>query len=114
MFPTLAGALAGSATLTVAYVALRRARLTEVNLAETLAFDRPIVGRILQTVSGTAACLPAAALATQAGGLATGLGAGAAAAAMQRGGRDRALACATHALAALVAARVSRAVRARR
>jgi hypothetical protein len=100
-------------SLTAAYVWLRRARVTEVHLAATLAPGRPLVGRVLQTASGMAANLPAAALATPAGGLLTGLGAGATAAATQRGRRDRALALATHTLAALVAARVSRAARAR-
>jgi uncharacterized membrane protein (UPF0136 family) len=108
------GALAGSVTLTVAYGSLRRARLTQVHLAETLAPGRPFTGRLLQTASGIAANLPAAALATPAGGLVTGIGAGATAAATQRSRRDRALALATHTLAALVAARVSRAARARR
>jgi hypothetical protein len=105
----VAGAFAGAVTLTAGYVALRRTGLTRVDLAETLAPDRPLLGRIAQLAAGTAACLPAAYLATPRRGTLAGLAAGAAAATTQRRTIDRGLALAAHGAAGLVAATVSRA-----
>ncbi|HEY1478483.1 MAG TPA: hypothetical protein VGF46_00545 [Gaiellales bacterium] len=111
---TLAGALAGASTLALAYAALRRSGVTRADLAETLAPGRPAIGRAAQLVVGTAACLPAALLAGPRRGLVAGLAAGGGAAATQRGRVDRVLALATHAVAGVVAARVSRAAARRR
>ncbi len=110
----LAGAVTGAATLSLAYVALRRSGLTRVDLAHTLAPGRPVAGRLAQVAAGTVACLPAARCATPRRGLLAGLGAGAFAAATQRRALDRALALATHGAAGAVAATVSRAARGRR
>jgi uncharacterized membrane protein (UPF0136 family) len=110
----VAGAVTGAATLSLAYLVLRRSGLTRVDLAHTLAPGRPVAGRIAQVAAGTVACLPAARSTTPRRGLLAGLGAGAFAAATQRRPRDRALALATHGAAGAVAATVSRAVRARR
>jgi hypothetical protein len=107
---TLPGAIAGAATLGLAYAGLRRCGVTRADLAETLAPGRPAVGRAVQLVAGTAACLPAAVLAQPWRGLAAGLVAGAGAASTQRGRVDRTLALGTHAAACVVAACVSRAV----
>jgi hypothetical protein len=108
-FSPFGGALAGAATLTFGYVALRRCGVTRVDLAESLVPGRPLLGRVVQLTAGTVACLPAAALARPTRGALAGLAAGCCAAATQRRGVDRALALATHGVAGLVAARVSRA-----
>jgi hypothetical protein len=108
-FAPVAGSLAGAATLTCGYVALRRSGVTRVDLAETLAPGRPLLGRVAQLAAGTIACLPSAALARPARGALAGLAAGCCAAATQRRGVDRGLALATHGVAGLVAAIVSRA-----
>jgi hypothetical protein len=113
-FTPLAGALAGAATLTSGYAALRRCGLTRVDLAESLAPGRPLGGRVAQLAAGTIACLPAATLGRPTRGALAGLAAGCCAAATQRRGVDRGLALATHGVAGLVAARVSRAARGRR
>jgi hypothetical protein len=110
----VAGAVTGAATLSLAYLVLRRSGLTRVDLARTLAPGRPVAGRIAQVAAGTLACLPAARCATPRRGLLAGLGAGVFAAATLRPPRDRALALTTHGAAGAVAATVSRAVRARR
>jgi hypothetical protein len=111
--PTAAGALAGAAALTFGYAALRRSGVTDVDLADTLAPGRPVVGRIAQVAAGTVACLPAACCGTPRRGVLAGLAAGCAAAATQPRGLDRALALATHGVAGLVAGSVSRAARER-
>jgi hypothetical protein len=108
-FSPIRGALAGAATLTFGYVALRRSGVTRVDLAETLVPDRPLLGRVAQLAAGTIACLPAATLARPARGALAGLAAGCVAATTQRRGVDRGLALATHGVAGLVAATVSRA-----
>jgi hypothetical protein len=112
--PTLAGALAGSVSLALGYAATRRAGLTRVDLAARVLPGHPRAGRAGQLVAGTAACLPAAALATPARGLLAGAAAGVVAAAATQRPRDRLLAVALHALAGGVAAGVSRAARERR
>jgi hypothetical protein len=98
----LAGALAGGGAIGLAYAAGRRCGLTRSDLARAVAPGRPAAGRIAQLAVGTAAALPGSraphpALALLAGGL---IGVAAS--------RDgRAFSASAHALASLVAHRVT-------
>jgi hypothetical protein len=109
-----AGAAAGALSLAASHALARRAGLTRVDLAERLVPGRPVLGRAAQFAAGSAACLPAALLRGPLPGLLAGATAGVVAATTVERRRDRALAVATHALAGLVASRVSRAASARR
>jgi hypothetical protein len=112
--PLYAGAAAGALSLAASYALARRTGLTRVDLAERLVPGRPVLGRAAQFAAGSAACLPAAWVRRPLPGLLAGAAAGAVAAATVERRSDRALAVATHALAGLVAARVSRAASVRR
>jgi hypothetical protein len=109
-----AGAAAGALSLAASYALARRAGLTRVDLAERLVPGSPVLGRAAQFAAGSAACLPAAWLRRPLPGLVAGAAAGALAATTVARRPDRALAVATHALAGLVAARVSEAASVRR
>ena len=111
---TLGGAFAGALALAASYALARRAGLTRVDLADRLFPGRPVLGRAGQVALGSGACLPASCTARPALGLLAGGAAGAVAATTVEQPSDRALAIATHALAGLVAACVSRAARGRR
>jgi hypothetical protein len=106
-------AFAGSLSLALGYAAARRIGLTDVDLAGRLLPGRPVLGRAAQLAIGTAACLPAARLATPLRGLLAGAAAGAVAATTQRRARDRVLAITLHAIAGAKAGSISRAARAR-
>ena len=111
---TVGGAFAGALSLAASYALARRAGLTRVDLADRLLPGRPVLGRAAQVALGTGACLPASYSARPALGLLAGGAAGALAATTVERRSDRALAIATHALAGLVGACVSRAAHARR
>jgi hypothetical protein len=98
----LAGALAGALAIAVVYAAGRRWRLTDSDLARSLAPDRPAAGRVAQLALGTLAALPGARASSPARALAAGAGLGVLA---SRNGR--AFSAGAHALAALVAQRVA-------
>jgi hypothetical protein len=99
----LAAAIAGGASIGLAYAAGRRCGLTRADISRTLAPGRPALGRTLQIGLGTLAALPGTRLPTRASAALVGAAVGALA-----GRESRAFSAAAHALATVVAQRVAR------
>jgi hypothetical protein len=100
------GALTGGAVIGAVYAAARRRGLTAVDLAERLAPDQPLKGRIAQLAIGSAACLPSAATRRPIPGAALGAAVGIVAAARRPSG-DRTISAAAHAAGGAAAALVT-------
>lgn len=98
----LIGAFAGAGAIGAAYAAGRRCDLTRSDLARGVSPGHPAAGRALQLAVGTLAALPGARARTPLRALACGAGLGALA---SREGR--AFSAGAHALAAVVAQRVT-------
>jgi hypothetical protein len=100
------GALTGGAVIGVVYAAARRQGLTAVDLAERLAPNQPLGGRIAQLAIGSAACLPSAATRRPVPGAALGAAIGILASASRPSG-DRLVSAAAHAAGGAAAALVT-------